>query len=60
VREEKLESNDFLHFVLFVCFVVPSVFNPDPPANFPPFLFLLARPLLRIRCILIKFFVTTF
>ncbi|MFZ0615378.1 MAG: hypothetical protein WAN16_02885, partial [Chthoniobacterales bacterium] len=41
VREEKLESNDFLHFVLFVCFVVPLVFNPDPPAKFLPFLFCL-------------------
>jgi hypothetical protein len=39
VREGKMESNDFLHFVLFVSFVVPSVFNPDPPAKFPPFLF---------------------
>ena len=36
VREGKMESNDFLHFVL-LCFVVPSVFNPDPPAKFPPF-----------------------
>jgi hypothetical protein len=30
-----MEPNYFLHFV---CFVVPSVFNPDPPAKFPPFL----------------------
>jgi hypothetical protein len=44
-----MEYNDFLHFVHFVSFVVPSVFNPGPPAKFPPFLFLLARPLLRIR-----------
>ena len=33
-----MESNYFIHFVLFVCFVVPSVFNPGPPAKFPPFL----------------------
>jgi hypothetical protein len=38
VREGKMESNYFIHFVLFVCFVVPSVFNPGPPAKFPPFL----------------------
>jgi len=44
-----MESKDFIHFVLFVCFVVPSVFNPGPPAKFPPLLILLARPLLRIR-----------
>ena len=30
-----MKSNDF---PLFECFVVPSVFKPDPPAKSPPFL----------------------
>ena len=49
VREGKMESNDSIHFVLLVCFVVPSVFHPGPLTKFPFFLSLLARPLLRIR-----------
>jgi len=44
-----MESNDFLQFVLFVSFVVPSGFNPSLPAKFPPFLSWLARPLLTNR-----------
>jgi len=44
-----MESNDSIHFVLLVCFVVPSVFHPGPPTKFPFSLSLLARPLLRIR-----------
>jgi hypothetical protein len=44
-----MESNDSIHFVLLVCFLVPSVFNPGPPTKLPLFLILLDRPLLRIR-----------
>jgi hypothetical protein len=34
----KMVSSDFLQFVLFVLFVVPSAFNPSFLAKFPPFL----------------------